>query len=80
MNLYTLRQILGWSAVINIGLLLWWFGIIVFARTWVYKVHSKWFKIPEEQFYAIHYTGMMYYKLTVLALFIAPYIALRIIG
>ncbi|MBU1086934.1 MAG: hypothetical protein KKD05_05375 [Candidatus Omnitrophica bacterium] len=79
MSLDTLRQILGWCSIINLGILFWWFALIAFAGKWVYKIHGKWFKMPEEQFNAIHYSGIMFYKLTVFILFIVPYIVLTII-
>jgi hypothetical protein len=70
---------LGWSAVINIGLLLWWSLWILFAHDFVYRMHSKWFKIPVEKFDAIHYAGMAFYKITIIVFNVVPYLALRII-
>ena len=70
---------LGWSAVINIGLLLWWFLWIMFAHDFVYRMHSKWFKIPVEKFDAIHYAGMAFHKITIIVFNVVPYLALRII-
>jgi hypothetical protein len=70
---------LGWSAVINIGLLLWWSLCILFAHDFVYRMHSKWFKIPVEKFDAIHYAGMAFYKITIIVFNVVPYLALRII-
>ena len=80
MTMELFRAVLGWCAVINIGVLLWWAGFLMFAGDWVYRVHGKWFPMPRERFNGIHYTGMMYFKLFVLAVNIAPYLALRIVG
>lgn len=80
MSLETLRQILGWCSVINMGLLIVWGLMMVAARDWIYKVHSKWFVISKEQFGAIHYTGIMFFKTATFMFFVIPYIALRIIG
>ncbi len=80
MSLGILQLILGWCSIINIGFLLFWFLIIVFANKMIYKIHGKWFKMPEEQFNAIHYAGIMLYKLAIYVLFIIPYIVLRIIS
>lgn len=79
MTVDILLGVLGWSAVINIGLLLWWFLWILFAHDFVYRIHSKWFKIPVEKFDAIHYAGMAFYKITIIVFNIVPYLALRII-
>lgn len=71
--------VLGWSAVINFGLLMWWFLWILFAHDFVYRIHSKWFKVPVEKFDAIHYAGMAFYKITIIVFNVVPYLALRII-
>jgi len=75
----TIREVLGWCAVINIGILLYWFLMVVFAHDLVYRIHSKWFKIPVETFDAIHYAGMAYFKLTVFVFNVMPYFAIRIV-
>jgi len=80
MTVDIMRELLGWCSVINMGLLLWWFLIIHFAHDWVYKFHSKWFKVSVETFYAIHYAGIAFFKVGVFVFNIVPYIALRIIG
>lgn len=79
MSIEMLIKFLGWSAVINIGLLFWWGLIIVFAHDWTYRVHSKWFYLSKERFDAIHYGGMAFYKLSIILFYVAPYLALRII-
>ena len=80
MTVDILLGVLGWSAVINIGLLLWWSLWILFAHDFVYRIHSKWFKIPVEKFDAIHYAGMAFYKITIIVFNVVPYLALRIIA
>ena len=80
MTLEVIRAALGWCAIINIGLLLWWFLFVMFAGDFVYRMHGKWFPMPREKFNAIHYTGIMYFKLAVLVLNVVPYLALRIVG
>jgi hypothetical protein len=79
MNVEAVRAVLGWSTLINIGLLLWWFLVIVFAHDWVYKMHSKWFNIPVEKFDAIHYSGMAIFKIAIFLFNLVPYIALSIV-
>lgn len=80
MTLQTLQEILGWSAVINIGIFLYWFLILIFARDWVYRLHVRWFKLTVEQFDAIHYATMGGYKLAIIMLNIVPYFVLKIIS
>jgi len=79
MTIETIRDVLGWCSVINIGLLLWWFVALTLLHDWVYKYHSKWFKIPVEKFDSIHYSGMALYKMGIFLFNIVPYLALRIV-
>ena len=79
MTVDILRSVLGLCVVINMGLLWLWFLIFTFAHDWVYRKHSKWFKIPKETFDAIHYAGIMIFKTALVVFIIVPYIALRIV-
>ena len=65
MSIELVKGILAWSAVLNIGILLWWFVFIALASDWVYKMHSKFYKIEREQFDAIHYAGIAFYKICI---------------
>ena len=79
MTIETIRDVLGWCAVINLGLLLWWCLFFMLAHDWMYRIHGKWFKLPVEKFDAIHYSGMAFFKMCILLLNIAPYLAIRIV-
>jgi len=68
-----------WCSVINFSILMWWFAFIVLARDWVFRVHSRWFKISTEELNSFHYKAMAAYKIAIFMLNIVPYIALRII-
>jgi len=63
MTIELLRELLSWSAVIHIGLLSWWGVIFIFAHDMIYRLHTRWFKIAEDRFDAIHYAGMAFYKI-----------------
>ena len=79
MTIETIRDVLGWCAVINLGLLLWWGLFFMLAHDWMYRIHGKWFKLPVERFDAIHYSGMAFFKICILLFNIAPYLAIRIV-
>jgi hypothetical protein len=79
MTVELLRSALAWSALLNMGILLWWFLFITLAHDWVYRVHSRFLNIPVEQFDTIHYAGMAFYKVFIFTFFIVPYLALRIV-
>ena len=80
MTLVIIRKTLAWCSVINIGLLLWWFLFFVLAHDWMYRLHSKWFKVSVEEFDSIHYRSMAFFKASLLVFNLVPYFALRIVG
>jgi hypothetical protein len=80
MNIETLRELLLWCTVINYGLLLWWFAVFVLAHDWIYRLHGRWFRIPVEQFDAIHYGGMAVYKIGIFLFNLMPLLALYIVA
>ncbi len=71
---------LGWSTVINMGILIYWFLLILFARQWIYNLHGRWFHLTERQMDAIHYGGMGLYKLLIVFFNLIPWLVLKIIG
>ena len=80
MTLVMLRKTLAWCAVINVGLLLWWFLFLILAHDWTYRFHTKWFKLSVEQFDTIHYKCMALFKTSILVFNLVPYFALGIVG
>ncbi|MFC1666552.1 DUF6868 family protein [Candidatus Omnitrophota bacterium] len=80
MTIETMRAVLGWCSIINIGILLWWFFAITVLHDFVYKFHSKFLKLSVERFDEIHYAGAMFYKIAVFFFNVIPYFALRIVG
>lgn len=80
MTIEIVRKALAWCAVMNIGLLLWWFIFITLAHDWTYRLHSKWFKISVEAFDTMHYAGMALFKMATLLFVLIPYFSLHIVG
>jgi len=80
MTLEIIRDMLGWCIVMNWIVLAWWLLFFIIAHDWMYRIHSKWFKIPVETFDAIHYGGMGIFKAAILVFNLVPYLALRIVG
>ena len=80
MAIEQLRTLLGWCAIINMGLLLWWVFAITVLHDWIYSFHSKWLKVSVQRFDEIHYAGMVIYKILFFMFNIIPYLALRIIA
>ncbi len=80
MTVEIIRGALAWSAVINYALLLLWFLFFMLAHDWLHEFHGKWFSLSMEKFDAIHYAGMAFFKLGIFLLYLAPYLALRIVA
>ena len=78
MAIELVQEILGWCSLINVALLLIWFLFIVFAHDWIFRIHTRWFKLSSEKFDAIHYAGMGLFKMTIVIFNVMPYLALRI--
>jgi len=79
MSIELIREVLAWSAVINYALLILWFMIFSLAHDWLYRLHGKWFELSVENFDAIHYLSMAFFKLSIFLFCLVPYIALRIV-
>jgi hypothetical protein len=80
MSIETARDILLWCTVINYAVLLLWFLCFSLAHDWIHRLHARWFRLPADQFDAIHYAGMAIYKIGILLFNLVPYVALLIVG
>lgn len=80
MTFETIRNIFAWSLTINLALIILWFILVSVASDWIYKMHSKCFKLSRESFYSIHYGGILFFKLLIIVFNLVPYIAMHIAG
>lgn len=80
MDINTIRDTLLITTLLNMGLLIFWALLFIFARNLIYRIHSHWFSIPEDRFDTIHYTGMAFYKICIILFRFTPWLALRFIG
>jgi hypothetical protein len=72
MNPNAIKELLLYSLAINYAILLIWFAMFSLAHDWMYRFHSRWFRIPPETFDALHYAGMAFYKIGIIMLNIVP--------
>lgn len=79
MTIYQIRDFLMWCSIINVALMILMFLILWLGRSWVYKVHSKFFPVTESQFNAIVYSFVGVYKLFIYFFCIIPYVAVCIV-
>ncbi len=80
MSIEQVRDFFLWCSIIDVGLLLFWFVMLSVAHDWVYRWHSRWFKLSVEKFDSIHYAGMAIFKMAVFVFNVVPYVALLIVG
>ena len=79
-TLDVLASLLGWTAVINLALLSLVFCFWLAMRRAVYRLHRRWFELEPRQINAILYGLLGGWKLANLLLFVAPWLALKIVG
>lgn len=80
MTLDTLRSVLLWSAVINYAALVLWVLLFLTPHNWLHHLYGRWFRISPEQFDAINFAGILFYKLMIWIFNLTPLIALWMIG
>jgi len=71
--------VLGWSMVVNFGILLVWALAMMLMPDLTYRIQSLVTKISREDFDRIMYTMMGHYKIALLVTHFGPYVALRIV-
>ena len=57
-----------------------WFCAFVFLHDWMRHLHSRWFRLSNEQFDTVHYAGMAVYKIGVLLFNLVPFLVVSIFG
>ena len=80
MEIHEIRDALLWCTVINMAMLLLWSVMLTVAGDWIYRFHGKWFHMSREAFNAIHYSGILLFKIAIFLFNLVPYIALVIVG
>ncbi len=78
MTVEIMLKVLGWSTVINFGFLFIWVIWLKLGHDFIFRLHNKWFGLTEERFDAIHYSGLLFYKILIFMFNLVPYLALRI--
>ena len=76
MSTSEIKDVLLWCVAINYAVLILWFLVFVFAHDWLYRLHSRWFRLSVESFDTVNYVGLAIYKIAVIVFFAVPFIAL----
>jgi hypothetical protein len=80
MSVANLQQVFLWCTVINYCLLILWWAIIMLPHKWIYNLSGKHFGCSEAQFDSYNLIGIIFYKMSIVLLFLVPYIAMKIVG
>ena len=80
MILENITAILGWTAVVNIAILMVTSISLVSMRGFITGVHSRMFGLDEKDLGRAYFQYLAQYKIAIIVLNIAPYIALRIVA
>jgi hypothetical protein len=78
MNTLWLLKVLLCATLIDYAALLIWFALFAFAHRWMYRLHSRWFKLSLETFDALHFGGMTVFKIGIVLFNVVPMLALCI--
>lgn len=78
MDISILKSFFLWCTIINGGLMILTFLMLILAGNLIYKVHTKWFPMSRETFNVVLYSFMGIYKIIFIAFNLVPYIALVI--
>ncbi|MFQ5682979.1 MAG: DUF6868 family protein [Candidatus Binatia bacterium] len=80
MTTASLTELLGWASVINIALLLFTTIIVIAMRGTISRIHSSLFGLDEKDLGRAYFQYIAQYKIAIIVLNIAPYIALKIMA
>lgn len=80
MTIHAITEILGWVVIINIGILLFSTIMVVVMRETITGIHAQLFGLEQQDLGRAYFQYLAQYKIVILALNLAPYIALKIIG
>jgi hypothetical protein len=80
MTLELLTIFLGWTALINIAVLLFSTVMVLAIRERISKIHAKLFGLDQADVGRAYFQYLAQYKIAILVFNIAPYLALRIMA
>ena len=80
MTTETLTEFFGWVSVINIAVLLISGILVIVMRGPISKVHSKIIGLDQKDLGRAYFQYLAQYKIAMIVLSIAPYIALKIMA
>ena len=80
MTIETLTEFLGWASVINIAVLAFSAITVIAMRRPISRIHSSMFGLDEKDLGRAYFQYLGQYKIAVIVLNIAPYLALKVMA
>ena len=80
MTIETIREFLGWCAVINIGFLMLSSIFVIAMRGAASRIHGKMFNLDEKYLSQAYFQFLAQCKIAIIVFNVVPYFALRIVG
>ena len=80
MDVPTIRAFFMWCTILNAALLALSFLICTLALDRIYRMHTRWFPMPEEAFHVVLYSFLGLYKIVFWVFSAVPYMALLLMG
>jgi len=80
MTIETLTEFFGWTSLINLAILCLSTLAVVAMRGTITKIHTRLFGLDEKDLGRAYFQYLAQYKIAIIVLNIAPYIALRIVA
>lgn len=80
MNADTLTGIqtfLGWNLVIHFGLLLLTLAFLILGRSWVMRLHQRFFALSRDELLRTYFNFIAAWKILVLVFVAVPYVVIR---
>jgi len=79
-NIQTITTFLGWFTIINLGIYIFTSIMLIMFKEPVKNIHSKLFAVSTDKLDEVYFNYLANYKLGILFLNIAPYLALKIMA
>lgn len=80
MDIQTLTSFFMWCTIINFGVLILSFVMMITIADLAYRIHSKWFPMPQQTFTVVIYSLLGLYKIAWFGFNVVPWVALLIVG
>jgi hypothetical protein len=78
MTIETLTELLGWTSVINLAILSLSTLVVIAMRGTIAEIHSKLFGLDAKDLGRAYFQYLAQYKIAIIVLNVAPYIALKV--